>query len=212
MLFDSDPESNRLILPNPCDNCLAEPEPGVSRRIPSASSWLRLTSLSLILFATLAWVGICQGQSSIQIAWDANPEPDIAGYYVYLGTTATNLTIHKIIRGKHPRHPYRSCSVQDLPHRRASLQFRGTGERPFIRCLFQNPRARSSHRHCGCFWNCAARRRGRIGRKCSVRRGPHAALYHSEPGHRQPHRTRHHERRSTSTRLHVFRPRGFLAA
>ncbi len=99
MPFDSDAESNRVILPNPCEICLTEPTPTFSRRIPSAPGWLRFTSFPLILFAILAWVGICQAQSSIQIAWDPNPEPDIAGYYVYLGTTATNLTIHKIIRG-----------------------------------------------------------------------------------------------------------------
>ncbi|MGL4400140.1 MAG: fibronectin type III domain-containing protein, partial [Luteolibacter sp.] len=99
MPFGSALESSRLMLPNPPAVCPTETTPDSSRWIPSTARRLQQASALLSIFILFAWSGICQAQSSIQIAWDPNPEPDIAGYYVYLGKKATDLAVHKIIRG-----------------------------------------------------------------------------------------------------------------
>ena len=42
----------------------------------------------LLLLATVTWLSL-QSQSSVTIAWDANVEPEVIGYYVYTGTQST---------------------------------------------------------------------------------------------------------------------------
>jgi hypothetical protein len=45
--------------------------------------WL---SFIIVMIALLALPAI--GQSSVQLAWNANPEPDIAGYRIHIGTSS----------------------------------------------------------------------------------------------------------------------------
>jgi Fibronectin type III domain len=99
MQSGSDLESRRLTFPTSPEVSPTRLIPDPSRWIPSTARRLRQAFSLLLIFILFTWSGICQAQSSIQIAWDPNPEPDIAGYYVYLGDKATDLTIHKIIRG-----------------------------------------------------------------------------------------------------------------
>ena len=44
-----------------------------------------LLTVGLVLFGVLGPVSSVSGQGIITLAWDANPEPDIAGYVVEYG-------------------------------------------------------------------------------------------------------------------------------
>ncbi len=79
---------NRCAVHPPCSN------PSRSNSILSffRPLWLRLAAILTV--TVLALAGTCQAQTSVEIAWDSNPEADIAGFYVYLGTTPGNLPLY----------------------------------------------------------------------------------------------------------------------
>ena len=61
--------------------------PGVGSASLGSRSFLPLAALLSLLWA---WVGVAQSQ--VSLAWDANSEPDLAGYRLYWGTASHTYT------------------------------------------------------------------------------------------------------------------------
>ena len=53
---------------------------------------LVLSGLLLLLLAILSLLVPAAHAGQVTVAWDANPEPEVAGYKIYYGTTAGNYT------------------------------------------------------------------------------------------------------------------------
>ena len=69
---------------------LAHPLCSFSRK--GAFFILVLSGLLLLLLAILSLLVPAAHAGQVTVAWDANPEPEVAGYKIYYGTTAGNYT------------------------------------------------------------------------------------------------------------------------
>ena len=69
---------------------LAHPFISFSRK--GAFFILVLSGLLLLLLAILSLLVPAAHAGQVTVAWDANPEPEVAGYKIYYGTTAGNYT------------------------------------------------------------------------------------------------------------------------
>ncbi|MBA3966818.1 MAG: hypothetical protein H0X47_13820 [Nitrospirales bacterium] len=58
----------------------------MTRQIPSLSFTARITA-TLVFFLLGLFASPGFSASSIQLAWIANPESDLLGYYVHMGTS-----------------------------------------------------------------------------------------------------------------------------
>ena len=69
---------------------LAHPFISFSRK--GAFFILVLSGLLLLLLAILSLLVPAAHAGQVTVAWDPNPEPEVAGYKIYYGTTAGNYT------------------------------------------------------------------------------------------------------------------------
>lgn len=91
--------SNHRLPNKQAKTCPASSHKKRLRPTPAFYKQLSQASSAIFAFLSVALAGICQAQSSVVIAWDPNPEPDVAGYNVLLGTNPSDMAIHRIITG-----------------------------------------------------------------------------------------------------------------
>ena len=69
--------------------------------------------VALVAFAMPALTQTARAQNAVTVAWDANPETDIAGYKLYLGTVSGTYSQIQDV-GNRPRSNCRADSLRDL--------------------------------------------------------------------------------------------------